>query len=54
MAVMSAGMHDTWILAAERQGCVFFDGKGIDICTERDVLLSGVLFPPSIIAQRPL
>ena len=38
MAVMSAGMHDTWILAAERQGCVFFDGKGIDICTERDRL----------------
>ncbi len=38
MAVMSTGVHDTWILTAERKSGVFINGKCIDICTKSDCL----------------
>ena len=38
MAVMSAGVHDTRILAAKCKPGVFFDRKCIDICTKSDCL----------------
>ena len=46
MAVMSAGMHDTRILAAKCKPGVFFDRKCIDICTEGDCLAARGGFSP--------
>ena len=38
MAVVSTGVHDTWILTAKSKSGVFINGKCIDICTKSDCL----------------
>ena len=41
VAVMSAGMHNTRCLTAERKPGVFFDRKRVNICTESDGFSAG-------------
>ena len=41
VAVMSAGMHNTRCLTAERKSGVFFDRKRVNICTESDGFSAG-------------